>query len=101
MRLNNCSIAASYDTAPIFAGVGFGPFTASRSIISRPRSTGVGITQRWRDDRIVGNAVHPGAIATGLQKDSGGLKTPSIAARRSRRGLRPQCCWPRHRCLTG
>jgi hypothetical protein len=101
MRLNNCSIAASYDTAPIFAGVGFGPSTASRSIISRPRSAGVGITQRWRDDRIVGNAVNPGAIATGLQKDSGGLKTPSIAARRSRRGLRPQCCWPRHRCLTG
>jgi hypothetical protein len=37
MRLNNCSIPASYDTARIFAGFGFGSSTASRSIISRPR----------------------------------------------------------------
>jgi hypothetical protein len=37
MRLNNSSIAASYDTARIFAGLGFGSSTASRSIISRPR----------------------------------------------------------------
>jgi hypothetical protein len=29
MRLNNSSIAASYDTARIFAGVGFGSTTAS------------------------------------------------------------------------
>jgi hypothetical protein len=35
MRLNNWSIAASYDTARIFAGLGFGSSTASRSIISR------------------------------------------------------------------
>jgi hypothetical protein len=36
MRLNNWSIAASFDTARIFAGLGFGSSTASRSIISRP-----------------------------------------------------------------
>jgi hypothetical protein len=36
MRLNNWSIAASYDTARIFTGLGFGSSTASRSIISRP-----------------------------------------------------------------
>jgi hypothetical protein len=41
MRLNNWSIAASYDTARIFAGLGFGSSTASRSIISRPRCTGL------------------------------------------------------------
>jgi hypothetical protein len=35
MRLNNWSIAASYDTARIFAGLGFRSSTASRSIISR------------------------------------------------------------------
>jgi len=34
MRLNNWSIAASYDTARIFAGLGFGSSTASRSIIA-------------------------------------------------------------------
>jgi hypothetical protein len=31
MRLNNWSIAASYDTARIFAGLGFGSSTASFS----------------------------------------------------------------------
>jgi len=41
MRLNNGSIAASYDTARIFGGLGFGSSTASRSIISRPRRTGL------------------------------------------------------------
>jgi hypothetical protein len=41
MRLNNWSIAASYDTARILAGLGFGSSTASRSIISRSRRTGL------------------------------------------------------------
>lgn len=36
----------------------------------------VGITQRWADDGIRSNALNPGAIATGLQKHTGGLKTP-------------------------
>jgi NAD(P)-dependent dehydrogenase (short-subunit alcohol dehydrogenase family) len=33
-------------------------------------------TRRWQADGIVANAVHPGAIATNLQKHTGGLKTP-------------------------
>ncbi|HSH94695.1 MAG TPA: SDR family NAD(P)-dependent oxidoreductase, partial [Roseimicrobium sp.] len=36
----------------------------------------VGVTRRWNDDGILANAVNPGAIATGLQKHTGGLKTP-------------------------
>jgi NAD(P)-dependent dehydrogenase (short-subunit alcohol dehydrogenase family) len=36
----------------------------------------VEITRRWASDRIVANALNPGAIATGLQKFTGGLKTP-------------------------
>jgi len=36
----------------------------------------VGITQRWISDGICSNTLHPGAIATGLQKHTGGLKTP-------------------------
>ena len=36
----------------------------------------VGVTERWRDDGIVANALNPGAIATGLQKHTGGLSTP-------------------------
>jgi NAD(P)-dependent dehydrogenase (short-subunit alcohol dehydrogenase family) len=33
-------------------------------------------TRRWAGDSIYANAVNPGAIATGLQKHTGGLKTP-------------------------
>jgi len=36
----------------------------------------IGITQRWASDGIHSNTLHPGAIATGLQKHTGGLKTP-------------------------
>lgn len=36
----------------------------------------VGITTRWADDGIVSNSLNPGAIATGLQKHTGGLRTP-------------------------
>jgi NAD(P)-dependent dehydrogenase (short-subunit alcohol dehydrogenase family) len=34
-------------------------------------------TRRWSADGICANAVNPGAIATGLQKYTGGLKTPA------------------------
>lgn len=33
-------------------------------------------TRRWQAQGIVANALHPGAIATRLQKHTGGLKTP-------------------------
>lgn len=36
----------------------------------------VGVSRHWANDGIVSNAAHPGAIATGLQKHTGGLKTP-------------------------
>ncbi|MDR6972766.1 SDR family NAD(P)-dependent oxidoreductase [Leifsonia shinshuensis] len=36
----------------------------------------VGAAERWAADGITVNAVMPGAIATGLQKHTGGLKTP-------------------------
>jgi NAD(P)-dependent dehydrogenase (short-subunit alcohol dehydrogenase family) len=34
------------------------------------------ITANWADDGILSNALNPGAIATGLQKHTGGLRTP-------------------------
>jgi NAD(P)-dependent dehydrogenase (short-subunit alcohol dehydrogenase family) len=34
-------------------------------------------TRRWSADGIYANTVNPGAIATGLQKYTGGLKTPA------------------------
>lgn len=36
----------------------------------------VGIATRWRDDGITSNALNPGAIATNLQRHTGGLRTP-------------------------
>ena len=36
----------------------------------------VAITRHWADDGITCNTLHPGAIATGLQQHTGGLKTP-------------------------
>jgi NAD(P)-dependent dehydrogenase (short-subunit alcohol dehydrogenase family) len=36
----------------------------------------VGITRHWSSDGITLNALNRGAIATGLQKHTGGLKTP-------------------------
>jgi NAD(P)-dependent dehydrogenase (short-subunit alcohol dehydrogenase family) len=36
----------------------------------------VEITRRWAGEGMVANALNPGAIATGLQKHTGGLKTP-------------------------
>ena len=36
----------------------------------------VEVTRRWHEHGIVANAVNPGAIATNLQKHTGGLKTP-------------------------
>lgn len=36
----------------------------------------VAVTRHWSSDGILSNAVNPGAIATGLQKHTGGLKTP-------------------------
>lgn len=36
----------------------------------------VGITERWDGDGISSNALNPGAIATNLQRNTGGLRTP-------------------------
>src|SRR5690349_14712401 len=36
----------------------------------------VGLSKRWAGEGIFANALHPGAISTGLQKYTGGLKTP-------------------------
>ncbi|ESX47754.1 oxidoreductase [Mesorhizobium sp. LSHC422A00] len=36
----------------------------------------IGIRDRWADEGIVSNALNPGAIATNLQRHTGGLRTP-------------------------
>ncbi len=54
----------------------YDPWTAYGQSKTADVLLGVGIAQRWQGDGIVGNAVNPGAIATGLQKHTGGLRTP-------------------------
>jgi NAD(P)-dependent dehydrogenase (short-subunit alcohol dehydrogenase family) len=43
-------------------------------------------TRRWSHDGIFANAVNPGAIATGLQKYTGGLKTPAERRKTAEQG---------------
>lgn len=54
----------------------YDPWTAYGQSKTADVLLAVGVTDRWSDDRIVGNALNPGAIATGLQKHTGGLQTP-------------------------
>ncbi len=54
----------------------YDPLTSYGQSKSAAALLAVGVNQRWQDRRIVGNALNPGAIATGLQKHTGGLKTP-------------------------
>ncbi|MGO7164805.1 oxidoreductase, partial [Rhizobium johnstonii] len=46
----------------------------------------VGIKERWASDGIVSNALNPGAIATNLQRHTGGLKTPEHLRKNPRQG---------------
>ncbi|SMF73307.1 NAD(P)-dependent dehydrogenase, short-chain alcohol dehydrogenase family [Tistlia consotensis] len=59
-----------------FDFIPYTPFGAYGQSKSANALLAVAVTDRWRDDGILANAVNPGAIATGLQKHTGGLKTP-------------------------
>jgi NAD(P)-dependent dehydrogenase (short-subunit alcohol dehydrogenase family) len=51
-------------------------------------------TRRWAGDSIYANAVNPGAIATGLQKYTGGLKTPVERRKSVAQGAATSVFWP-------
>ncbi len=59
-----------------FNFVPYTPFGAYGQSKSANALLAVAITRRWMADDIRSNALNPGAIATGLQKFTGGLKTP-------------------------
>jgi hypothetical protein len=46
------------------------------SLIGQRGDAGCEQGAQWADDGILSNTLNPGAIATGLQKHTGGLKTP-------------------------
>lgn len=50
--------------------VAYGQSKSAASLFS------VALTRRWADDGIFSNSVMPGAIATNLQRHTGGLRTP-------------------------
>jgi NAD(P)-dependent dehydrogenase (short-subunit alcohol dehydrogenase family) len=54
----------------------YDPFVAYGQSKSACALLAVEATRRWADDNIFANALNPGAIATNLQKHTGGLKTP-------------------------
>jgi NAD(P)-dependent dehydrogenase (short-subunit alcohol dehydrogenase family) len=54
----------------------YDPWTAYGQSKTAAVLLAVEVTARWADDGIVANALNPGAIATGLQKHTGGLRTP-------------------------
>lgn len=54
----------------------YDPFVAYGQSKTAEALLAVEATRRWADDGIFANAVNPGAIATNLQKHTGGLKTP-------------------------
>ncbi|TRW17210.1 SDR family NAD(P)-dependent oxidoreductase [Glacieibacterium frigidum] len=80
-RVVSVSSSGHFFSPVIFDDLGFDfvPYTPIGAYGQSKSATAllaVGITGRWADDGILSNALNPGAIATGLQKHSGGLKTP-------------------------
>src|ERR1700721_2007104 len=80
-RVGSVSSIAHLFSPVIFDDLGFDfvpytPFGAYGQSKSAAMLLSVGITRKWAEDGILSNSLHPGAIATGLQKHTGGLKTP-------------------------
>src|ERR1700760_4207316 len=59
-----------------FAFRSYDPFAAYCQSKTADALLAVEATHRWSGEGIYANALNPGAIATGLQKHTGGLKTP-------------------------
>jgi NAD(P)-dependent dehydrogenase (short-subunit alcohol dehydrogenase family) len=59
-----------FDFVPYDPYVAYGQSKTATALLA------VAVTARWADDGITSNAVMPGAIATKLQRHTGGLRTP-------------------------
>ena len=59
-----------------FGFVPYTPFGAYGQSKTANALLSVAISNRWSRDGILSNTLNPGAIATGLQKHTGGLRTP-------------------------
>lgn len=61
---------------PHFNFIPYDPFLAYGQSKTASTLFAVAVTERWARDGITSNAVMPGAIATNLQRHTGGLRTP-------------------------
>jgi NAD(P)-dependent dehydrogenase (short-subunit alcohol dehydrogenase family) len=61
---------------PHFRFISYDPLLAYAQSKTACILLSVSIAERWAGDGIVSNAMHPGAIATNLQRHTGGLRTP-------------------------
>jgi NAD(P)-dependent dehydrogenase (short-subunit alcohol dehydrogenase family) len=61
---------------PHFDFLAYTPFSAYGQSKTANVLLAVEATRRWSTDGIFANALHPGAIATNLQRHTGGMKTP-------------------------
>ncbi|WP_234942507.1 SDR family NAD(P)-dependent oxidoreductase [Agrobacterium pusense] len=61
---------------PHFRFIPYDPLLAYAQSKTACTLLSVGIAHRWANDGIVSNALNPGAIATNLQRHTGGLRTP-------------------------
>jgi NAD(P)-dependent dehydrogenase (short-subunit alcohol dehydrogenase family) len=61
---------------PDFRFTGYDPVLAYGQSKTACILMAVGISRRWQADGITANALNPGAIATNLQRHTGGLRTP-------------------------
>lgn len=80
-RVVSLSSSASLLGPVVFDDINFDfrpyePFAAYSQAKSACALIAVEITRRWADRGVFANALNPGAIATNLQKHTGGLKTP-------------------------
>jgi NAD(P)-dependent dehydrogenase (short-subunit alcohol dehydrogenase family) len=69
-----------FDFIPYTPFGGYGQSKTANALLA------VAVTQRWAGDGVLANALNPGAIATGLQKHTGGLKTPPERRKRPDQG---------------
>jgi NAD(P)-dependent dehydrogenase (short-subunit alcohol dehydrogenase family) len=60
----------NFDFVPYEPVVAYGQSKSAAALLA------VSITRHWADDGILSNAMHPGAVPSGLQKHRGGTTTP-------------------------
>lgn len=71
---------------PHFRFIPYDPLLAYAQSKTACTLLSVGIKDRWAEDGIVSNALNPGAIATNLQRHTGGLRTPEHLRKTSEEG---------------